>query len=480
MDELGRLLAGGEWRDALARALELWRARPDPELADLVDAIAAHCMSEREAGKRMHGWWIELAADYDPGTVAALATTASFRSGAPIRWETFRARNPGRIAHAMIAANAIPGSPKLWDVAYLDLVERLIAVAVWPRDPRTATILVDWWTAGVVVDTVAAMRVFYGAIAEQLIAIGDVRVVSRLTASLADRAEPTAGWNALRRELVEPVLAALRRPVVSDPRIAAARAIAARAVSDPAQPLWEEVARHPRELGPREVLADFLVARGDPRGELIALQMSGGRRAGERANRLLAEHWTRWLGDLAHVLTRRGTEFRNGMLEVVRVGMDRTPDWAYDRIGGHRELATVQAVRTHCVEAETFARFVDELPHVPELVELDAPAHVDALARHRPAWPIRRLEYRQNSMYYKAADWPALGETATAIARVMPALEEIRLLALPGVMGREVAAAASELLDRLPRLGRLSVTWHAGDPSFAPLAAQPRFEIVPP
>lgn len=53
--------------------------------------------------------------------------------------------------------------------------------------------------------------------------------------------------------------------------------------------LIAEVVAHPDDDGPRFVLADHLLERGDPRGELIQLQCRG-----QPADDLLAQHGVEW------------------------------------------------------------------------------------------------------------------------------------------------------------------------------------------
>jgi uncharacterized protein (TIGR02996 family) len=68
---------------------------------------------------------------------------------------------------------------------------------------------------------------------------------------------------------------------------------------DPADPLIEAlfaaVYANPRDDGPRSVLADALLERGDPRGELIAKQLAAPTWDIQRAcNRLVRDHGTAW------------------------------------------------------------------------------------------------------------------------------------------------------------------------------------------
>src|SRR5205085_4958936 len=107
-----------------------------------------------------------------------------------------------------------------------------------------------------------------------------------------------------------------------------------------------------------------LIERGDPRGELIALQLAGGAKAEKAASQLVTKHWDAWLGDLALVLNRKGTVFRAGMLEDVRAGTPKTPEWAFTKVHGHRELATVRVARPGHVQPPHYATFLAGLPRL--------------------------------------------------------------------------------------------------------------------
>lgn len=83
--------------------------------------------------------------------------------------------------------------------------------------------------------------------------------------------------------------------------------------------LLEDVYKNPADDGPRQVLADWLIEKGDPRGELIALQlrpratpMTPQQAARERS--LLHAHWKKWAGPLAPHLMRTGLVFERGFL----------------------------------------------------------------------------------------------------------------------------------------------------------------------
>ena len=94
----------------------------------------------------------------------------------------------------------------------------------------------------------------------------------------------------------------------------------------------------PEEVDARLVYADYLQERGDPRGELIMLQLHTPRTAAQaaRETELVEEHAEAWIGRLTKITT--WVEFELGFL--ARCGLASTPRWAI----GMREWTTVKHV----------------------------------------------------------------------------------------------------------------------------------------
>jgi uncharacterized protein (TIGR02996 family) len=226
--------------------------------------------------------------------------------------------------------------------------------------------------------------------------------------------------------------------------------------------LWREIARHPDDDGPRLVLADILVERGDPRGEVIALQCAGTGVATRRANRLIKEHWYSWMDVLGLVITRTGSELRRGILEVVHVGMHTTPRWAYDAVIGHRELAAVRTVRAHQLADADFARFVDQIDHDIERIGVVRKTMVRALRDVRRRWPFRAVEL---GLTY--VDHPVLmsfGETLDVLAAIAPDLEELALHHREYQLD-DVIAQVARLPAMFAKLRRVTVDPRLVDPT---------------
>ncbi len=101
------------------------------------------------------------------------------------------------------------------------------------------------------------------------------------------------------------------------------------ALPDEAARLLASICAAPEDDEPRLVLADWLVARGDPRGELIACQIAAetsvNTEASARAEELLAAHELAWVAPLPVAVA--SWTFRRGFLDCVWVqpGRDVAP-----------------------------------------------------------------------------------------------------------------------------------------------------------
>jgi uncharacterized protein (TIGR02996 family) len=85
-----------------------------------------------------------------------------------------------------------------------------------------------------------------------------------------------------------------------------------------ADALFEAVLAAPADDQARAVWADALQEVGDPRGELIALQLAGAtnEKAAKSAQKLIAKHWRTWVGALAPAIIATSVEFERGLLDA--------------------------------------------------------------------------------------------------------------------------------------------------------------------
>lgn len=229
-------------------------------------------------------------------------------------------------------------------------------------------------------------------------------------------------------------------------------------MSDEETRLIDAIVAAPDDDAPRLVYADWLLQRGDPRGELIQLQSLPLERqtadVTARCDELIAEHWYAWLGIVADVLDREGTYFRHGFLDEIVV---RATPAEMARVRGNRELHTVRSVRPGYSDHAQFIRFVAELPYEPVMLELREAS--PELAVVRPHWKTRGLAVR-----FIAG--------LVDLAPTFPDLEQLELSPLTGWDPVRTLEIVPRLPAQFPRLSsivldcRVPWFWYpGGDPS---------------
>ncbi len=353
--------------------------------------------------------------------------------------------------------------------SHMNLVDRLAAMSAWPDDPRAAAPLCRWLVTGEVRWSFdsrtfgTAARVVYELIAGELRRIGDARIVPALRACAADPSGDSPALCATQVELATQLADALAAiPPLPDALAAQIAACAeaapsiARAVrSDLDAALWAEIVAHPTDDSPRLVLADALLDRGDPRGELIAMQCAGRRQTQALERALIEQHWPDWIGELAPILQRTRCEFRRGMLEAIVVGTPATPAGSYAGLRGRRELACVTTVRPGSITARDYAAVLDSFDRL-DVVDLALPGVLAALGAVRARWTFRVVELRESSPPLYERD-PA--DVIRELVALVPELAELRVDANLWT----APELRSAYLDELARLApRVVVTLRAG------------------
>lgn len=465
IEAIREAIGRGSWEEALHRALEAWRELRAPELADLIDEIALRCDAAERAPRRVphrrvHAWWIRHAANYDPAMIATLAEGA-WRGGQVRRGELC-AKYDDPVLDSIRKAGCGPRS--------LDVLERALLMLRWPDDPRTAQILTDWFVEGAIELLWTSQNwPAYTAIASRLIKLRDARVLPRIVDCLARgnglvRRDLRVVQRDLAKFIAQRLFATITPPVLAAQIAACARLLPASGLSRSEvteQALWRRIAEAPADLEPRAILADYLIERGDPRGQVIAWQLHGTARAMLRAHRLIRLHRRRWLGPLDRVLTRRRTKFRNGMLEEVGIGMHSTPESLYEHVTGHRELATVHTVHAQYVNAALFARFVDQLPSPLRVLGIDTPLILVEMLKRRAHWPVMTLAYTGQPLYDA---YDQLGEPpsfATMIDLIASSMPKLELLCLSTRAERydeaTLSGAVAKLQHKLPQFRRIII-----------------------
>jgi uncharacterized protein (TIGR02996 family) len=511
LDDLRAAVAAGDWVRALGLALEAWRETRAPALADLVDAIGERCtrpVPPTRAG--LHDWWMEHAFTHDPVTLGALLATLNVRIADAMSWEPIRERWLARRGNPVMNALA---DQRFGPYVNRGLYDRVAALIEWPDDPRIARALTQCLFDPPVTLFGQWETILYGAITDRVASLRDVRVVPTLTSCVDEPRGRTDFARTQQQELAKRTLAVLaQHPPASVPgdQVAAFAAL----VTPPPRPrapavdvdaLWREIAANPDDVGTRAVLGDALVEAGDLRGDLIVLQC-GARKPGRplrgavrdrydgRVKTLLRTEWEHWLGDLALVLVRRGSEFRCGMLEVARIGQPYTPPWTWAKIRGHRELSTVHTVRPCWATPEHFARFVAALPRDPHTLAIDSPEVLDELGKLKPQLATRSLECCKPAETYGTgtphAAWGRLFgrplvQAFELAARLAPAVTELRFdtpgnASVATELATELVPALPGLFPALQRIRITAATVAAiGNQAFLRIQANPLVELVP-
>jgi uncharacterized protein (TIGR02996 family) len=274
---------GGDVASAVARLVAAWTNVPATALADAAVALSARLpvdalpsrVAEREAR------WLAIAAAHDPATLPTL-----------------------------LAAE--------WPVHPRAAKARLAELLKFPRDPRIARNLIDLWHAKRYGSNAGVP--FWRATFKALFAWGEPGITPIYGAA---RKHEDLDWYRIFEDLkfeqlpAEPQLPAAIAESLAD--LANRRTTTSAATRDA---LFASVYDDPASDPPRAVLADALLGDGDPRGELIQLQLSGKRSAQPRTRALLRAHGATWLDGLEDAIVN--PVFRRGF--VAEATLARRPD----------------------------------------------------------------------------------------------------------------------------------------------------------
>jgi uncharacterized protein (TIGR02996 family) len=458
--------------EALTRALDLWRAVPLPALADLIERLAPPAApirwtrgANRDEAQRQ---WLALAAEPTPATVGTLLAALTARL--TIASELYGLLEPNYAARK-----------------YRALLERIAAVRRWPPDPRVATRLVRLLADGAYsAYDLASVGVIYGPVLEAIVAVGDVRAAGALDAIAArpaSKVQVVREWLSAELPGAAARLCALRPPVAPPAlvalldELAPARAVAAAggaATTRSAEALLDEILARPDDE-PRAVYADLLTDAGDPRGELITLQLALARAEGDgaaalrRVGSLLKRHGKEWLGPLAPVA--KHPRWERGFLASLELAQrSAAPDAGWEEAARAAALATVRRLTRGRANEGLYLRFVSS-PAARSLVDIDVPssAFLDELAALPVAARLTRLRLERLTSAMRArletAAFPSLrrllvpvtmataSTTVARLAKARPALERIdlRIADLSGAVWASTAAALLRaLLEETP------------------------------
>jgi uncharacterized protein (TIGR02996 family) len=235
--------------------------------------------------------------------------------------------------------------------------------------------------------------------------------------------------------------------------------------------LYAAVYAAPDDDAPRAVLADALTDAGDPRGELIALQLREA--AGdatpemtERARELVQTHAKSWLGSLRPIVYR--AELRRGFLHTLELeGSYATRKW--DELARDPALATVEELETGQATgkvvtwllAGTIARTirslqVDTTELWTAIATTELPRLRELRAFHWKRKPYERCFVELVVPYLVAH--PAITRVGCGIEMV-DELPKPVLARLDALTVRDNGRKGSALWAKLPKLRRLRFEW---------------------
>jgi len=225
--------------------------------------------------------------------------------------------------------------------------------------------------------------------------------------------------------------------------------------------------------GPRQVFADWLVEQGDPRGELVHLQLAHAqlppgderaKEAGKRVAALLEEHGARWLGRLLELRKREiAFAFHRGVIGEVRsraaiLGRNAT------------QILAAAPLLTRVVVATD--RDDNDLSKLGPLAERAREMELETPRPHRlTGWDALELP----SLRVLGFSTITLGAGDLAVLAKTPALESLRFFHCrfnKGVVEsfgalRQLRALDATALHLGPRLGELASGWHLVEASLA-------------
>lgn len=310
---LQRALAATTATAQLAELIDAWRTYESPILAELVEAASVRAIAEQPARDdggtlpEKQARWLEVA-----------------EKGAPVDL-------PWLLESAVTARRQ-------------ETLIRLRVVAKLPRDPRIAATILECcanpelrshspvWTLIFSILRNARDPRLAPRVAELTVQLRPVTDFDRL---LYAHLERLALVTAAREPLSSPhpapeLIAQLTARLLKD-----ATAVAEIVRVKTAEDFMAEIWATPDDDGPREVFADWLIERGDPRGELITLQLARARgtasEAGTRRERvLLVANLRTWLGPLDPVISKSRCYFERGFVTRCEV--------VWRRLGAQREL----------------------------------------------------------------------------------------------------------------------------------------------
>ena len=436
-------LEKGDDESALAALLEAWREERHVRVADVIDHLSERISTARgpieaKSVKARTAQWLEIAARKDPADVGRLLAT---------KW-------PGKWKDAM------------------PVIQALVA---FPPDPRIAIALArvveatpyDSWTS------VAFYRPLFACVHKA----PDARALPILERDL--EREKSSYWRRRTRPLVEGAVAELKKaaaevtPLDSEQdavlaqiearfsSVAGEKKTSAKTEAELLAAIYEA----PDDDGPRAVYADWLSEKGEPRGELISLQLARATGADadvaamrKREKTLLNKHGKAWSGPLDPFLEREGRVFERGFLaEAVLSFQARSPEppkalldpaWATVHTLGFSFHVTFERGLTEAILALPSMKWLRAIRGIEE-------HHVAMLTKAGPRARLEELDFSVSRADARTLDERAADRRVIASGAAFPNVRRIAIEAdLDDAEARDIVAGllSGALAKRLERV----------------------------
>lgn len=259
----------------LKALLAIWKRTRQPRVADLIDRVSSRFELD------------PVRASSVPERVQRVEKLAA------------RAKTDPTLVPSVLATE--------WPGTWQGALPMLRAVLRLPEDPRVARALAeqvdatryDTWTS----------KNFYRPLFTRLNKLGDRRQLELLEKQLT-RSKPT--YYAQDMRVMEEKAVQLHRALPPAKKLSAAEeqfltgleaqfagaASTEKSRKQSGAALLDAVLADPGNLAARQVYGDWLVEVGDPRGELIALQLAADPKTEGKRKTLIKKHWKKWLGPL--------------------------------------------------------------------------------------------------------------------------------------------------------------------------------------
>jgi uncharacterized protein (TIGR02996 family) len=411
IEQACQAMDAGHPERALAPLLECWRASRALQLRELITTLSAQLVTRapRIEGKTLHkrvvAWW-DRARSRDPLDLPLLL---------------------GLVAEVSI------GKAR-------NMIDEL---ASWPADPRLACWLLElsrdpphqlsgnssrgvWQRAATIIGR-SADEATLSDLEQRLADIGD-QPVQPVRSDLDFDLDATLASHLQRARKAAVKLLGTKRGALDpadEKRCERLRsrlgAPAARRAAASVEQLLLAVYQAPEVIGHRLVLADLLQERGDPRGELIALQCADKRtnQGRKRIKELLRAHQREWLGALAPVVQKTGLAFERGFLSAARFAPRSAS--AARKVIGRVEWSTVERAE---LSGWPWELHLAEVLHAPVMRSLRVVKGVsNRFLQLEEPLPLEELELRSD--YYDHGDQEVPSLLLTC--RCLPALRELRI-----------------------------------------------------